>query len=76
MYLQLRFISIWTFVNIFGLLHTISPRVALGYPASQFAVRVTAVQHRLRNSSEPSKAFLEIISVHVIQLGVQLSSRN
>ena len=73
--LQLRFLSNWPFINIFGLLHAISPRVALGNPASHFAVRVTGVQRRLRNSSELSKVFLEFIRVHVIQLCVPLSSR-
>jgi len=52
MHLHRRFLSIWPFINIFGLLHTIIPRVALGNAASHFAVRVTGVQRRRRNSSE------------------------
>lgn len=74
--LHLRFLSIWPFLNIFGFLHTIIPRVALGNPASHFAVRVTHVQRRSRNLSELSKVFLEFIRVHAIQLCVPLSSRN
>ena len=76
MHLHLRFLSICPFINIFGLLHTIIPRVALGNPASHFAVRVTGVQRRRRTSSELRKVFLEFIRVHVIQPCVPLSSRN